>query len=66
MGRNLLIALLLAILGIQFSGGIGKLERTLPGALCMTLAPGYGDPDGMCSHEGGVLLWLAREQSRAL
>lgn len=49
---------LLALIALQFTGGVMSLEREWPGAICYSLAPSYGEREGMCSHGGGVLIWL--------
>lgn len=59
---RLLLVLLTAFVALQFSGGLMRLSRTAPTAICWSLAPSYGENDGSCSHGGGVMIWLSKER----
>jgi hypothetical protein len=56
MLKNTILLILVALFGLQFSGGFMSVERQAPTAICKALTPSYGDPQGGCSHAGGVLI----------
>ena len=59
MIRTLLLILLMIFIVMQFTGGIGRRERSWPSAICWDLTPNFGvDPNATCAQHDGVLIWL--------
>lgn len=55
---DLALAALALLVALQYSGGLIRLERSAPTAICWSLGPSYGDTQGGCSRVGVVMIYL--------
>lgn len=58
MLKTTLIALLVGVLALQFTGGVRRIERAWPNAVCFGLVPDFSADGEPCAGSDGVLVHL--------
>lgn len=61
MTKTILLFTLVALLALQFTGGIGSATRALPRALCWGLVPDFNSGPELCAQSGGILIRFLRD-----